>query len=112
MSDYSTVQHLCRNRPRSKNARIVGGLIVGTAEPAATEKAPRRKQPFMAELECVTSHEHEPFVRLKTRLDRPTFSALCAIAKAENRSVESLLRRSLINAAKTWRRVAEKAARA
>ena len=107
MSDYSVVEHLCRNRPRSKHARIVSNRIIGTSEPAATEETPSRQKPkFRAQLDCVTSHDWEDFVRLKIKLDRATFRNFCDLAAAENRSVESLLRRSLLNGAKYWNRKA------
>ena len=110
MSEYATVANICRDRPRSKHARIVGGLIVGTAEPAATEETPSRRKPkLLAELTCISSdNAWEDFVRLKIKLDRKTFASFRDLAAAENRSVESLLRRSLLNSAKSWNRIAEK----
>jgi hypothetical protein len=106
MSDYETVNDICRQRRRTKGARIIGDTIIGTGDelPPATEAS--RKPKFIAQLDCVTSHEWEDFVRLKVRIDRKTFAALRDLAGADNRSVESLLRRSLIRTAKVLARKA------
>jgi hypothetical protein len=110
MSDYSTVTTICRERPRGR-AEVVGDRIIGVAGTPAAAPTPRRKQkPFRAELTCITSNNPwEEFVRLKIKLNRATFENFCALAAEQNRTVESLLRQSLIRSARVWNKKAKAA---
>lgn len=79
--DTAVVEQICRQRPRSKNVRIIGDLIVGTCEvPAATATADR---------------DHDEAVLVKIKVDRKTHTLLREIAKANDTGVQGVILRSI-----------------
>jgi len=82
MNENAAVANICRNRPRSKQHRIVGNKIVGVGEPEVIA------------LDAV--HEDaDGSVRLEIRMNPRVHAALRVVAKSQNRSVASTLSRYL-----------------
>ena len=95
MNENAAVANICRNRPRSKQHRIVGGLIVGTVAAKTSAKVqPATGEPEVIALDAV--HEDaDGSVRVQIRLNPRTHAALRVVAKSQNRSVASTLSRYL-----------------
>jgi hypothetical protein len=107
MSDYATVEQICRQRPRSKNARIIGGLIVGCEVPAGKPAAhatsgansspkvkPQEKERAATAPAADRDHDGEA-VLVKIKVDRKTHSLLREIAKANDTGVQGVILRSI-----------------
>lgn len=84
MSEYETVNDICRPRARSKHSRIVGNRIVSVGEP----------EPEPVILDTIHNDESGG-VRLEIRVDPKIYAAFQQIAKVQGRSVAVTLRRYL-----------------
>jgi hypothetical protein len=86
MNDRAIVDEICRPRQRSKGARVIGGLIVGTNEevPAGKQTAP-----------ATANHDDDDVVLVRIKVDRKTHTLLREMAKANGTGVQGIILRSI-----------------